>query len=108
MNKKFIDAEELIQMIRPGNKVTIFVTAGRGRNGLEWAEATGRCVIAPGRHQSHATLNMGGRHGTPATATSENIVRLSGRSTSLGESRGPFYALTCELTPPQRRAADDT
>ena len=76
---KEINASELLASIRPGDRVTILIPNGRGRNGIEWKEKTGRCVIAPGRHQSTATLNMGGQHGTPGVADERNLVRIGQR-----------------------------
>ena len=67
---------QLIAQARPGDRVTIRVPAGLGCNGVEWRERTGRVAIkSPG----HLALDMGGRHGTPGVATSENIVRLRQR-----------------------------
>jgi hypothetical protein len=63
----------MVANIRVGDRVTILVPAGFGR---EWKEATGRAVICSG---THATLNMGGRYGTPAVATPENILRVNSR-----------------------------
>lgn len=63
----------LIDTIRPGDRVTILVPAGLGRNGQEYKEATGRAVIvSPG----HVALNMGGRYGTPGVATARNLVSV--------------------------------
>ena len=63
----------LLKTIRPGDRVTILVPAGRGMNGQEWKESTGRAVIVS---EDHVALNMGGQHGTPGVATAENIVRV--------------------------------
>lgn len=66
--------DQLLSLIRPGDRVTIRVPAGIGRNGVEWKEMTGRAVIiSPG----HVALNMGGKHGTPGVATSDNLVRVT-------------------------------
>lgn len=68
-----IRKEQLLNSIRPGDRVTILVPAGMGRNGQEWTERSGRAVIvSPG----HVALNMGGQHGTPGVATVENIVSV--------------------------------
>ncbi|MCW5763592.1 MAG: hypothetical protein KIT88_10160 [Phycisphaeraceae bacterium] len=78
---KLIPVNELLASITKGDQVTILVPNGRGRNGQEWKEKTGRCVFAPG-HQSggtHATLNMGGQYGTPGIATERNLVRVGQR-----------------------------
>jgi hypothetical protein len=64
--------EVQVQNLRPGDRVTILVSGGIGRNGIEWVERTGRAVICSG---THVTLNMGGRYGTPAVCTPENFVR---------------------------------
>jgi len=56
--------------IRHGDRVTI-----RDRFG---AERTGRAVgllLWP----THATINMGGKYGTPAVASPANIVKVNGR-----------------------------
>lgn len=68
----------LVATIEPGDRVTILVPAGFGRNGQEWKERTGRAVIVTHRGTPHAyaALNMGGRYGTPGLATSENTVAV--------------------------------
>lgn len=60
--------------IKHGDRVTIRVPAGIGRNGQEWAERTGRAVM----YSSNGgwVLNMGGRHGTPGIATETNTVKI--------------------------------
>jgi hypothetical protein len=60
--------------IRPGDRVTILVPAGMGRNGQEWTERTGKAVM----HSAHGgwVLNMGGAHGTPGIADEHNTVRV--------------------------------
>lgn len=69
----------LIDTIRAGDRVTILVSGGLGRTGIEWKEATGRAVM-PG--PAGWILNMGGRYGTPGIATDENTVRVrKGRTT---------------------------
>jgi hypothetical protein len=68
--------EVMISNIRPGDRVTILVPNGIGRNGVEWKESTGRAVICSG---THVALNMGGRYGTPGVATPKNIVRVNSR-----------------------------
>jgi hypothetical protein len=65
--------QRLIDLIRPGDRVTIRVSNGIGRNGIEWKEKTGTAVIvSPG----HVALNMGGRYGTPGVATEKNLVAV--------------------------------
>lgn len=76
MSNKQLPVKELLASIRPGDEVSILRPNGRGRNGVEWKEITGKCVIAPGCHQSHATLNMGGQYGTPGIANERNLVRV--------------------------------
>jgi hypothetical protein len=66
-------ATELVANLRRGDKVTIFVPNGIGRNGTEWKESTGKVVIPSG---THAALNMGGQYGTPGLVTPQNIVRV--------------------------------
>lgn len=68
--------EAMVANIRPGDRVTILVPNGIGRNGQEWCERTGRAVICSG---DHVALNMGGRYGTPGVATVKNIVRINSR-----------------------------
>jgi hypothetical protein len=68
--------EVMIANIRPGDRVTILVPNGMGRNGQEYREATGRAVICSG---THVALNLGGLHGTPGVATPKNIVRVNSR-----------------------------
>jgi hypothetical protein len=68
--------EVMVANIRPGDRVTILVPSGIGRNGQEYSERTGRAVICSG---THVALNMGGRYGTPGVATPKNIVRVNSR-----------------------------
>ena len=80
-NEIFVPVVELLASIKHGDRVTILIPNGIGREGQEWKEKTGRCVFAPG-HQSggtHATLNMGGQHGTPGVADEFNLVRIGRR-----------------------------
>jgi len=66
--------EEQFAQIRHGDKVTILIPAGIGRNGQEWKEATGRAVM----RSAHGgwILNMGGRYGTPGLADESNTVAI--------------------------------
>jgi type II secretory pathway component HofQ len=69
--------EALISRIKPGDRVTILVSNGVGRNGPEYKEATGKAVICNHlRDPENLTvaLNMGGQYGTPGLATVQNIV----------------------------------
>jgi hypothetical protein len=63
----------MIDTIRHGDRVTILVPAGIGRDGQEWAEKSGKAVM---RGPYGWVLNMGGRYGTPGVATEDNIVRI--------------------------------
>jgi hypothetical protein len=60
--------------VRHGDKVTILVPNGIGRNGQEYKEATGKAVMR-GLIPGSWVLNMGGPHGTPGVATEKNFVR---------------------------------
>jgi len=62
-----------IDTIRPGDRVTILVPNGIGRNGREYKEKTGRAVM---RGPAGWVLNMGGRYGTPGIAGEDNLVRI--------------------------------
>lgn len=63
----------LVNGIKVGDRVTILVPNGLGRNGPEFKEKTGRAVM---RGPAGWVLNMGGPHGTPGVATEENTVRV--------------------------------
>jgi hypothetical protein len=67
-----VDAE-VLGSIKAGDKVTILVPAGIGRDGQEWKPKTGRAVM---RGPHGWVLNMGGPHGTPGVASPENIVKV--------------------------------
>jgi len=69
-------ASELIANLKKGDTVTVFVQNGIGRNGIEWKEKQGRVVIPSG---THATLNMGGPHGSPGVASPLNLVRVGNK-----------------------------
>ena len=56
----------LFSSVKPGSRVTIVNRFGQ--------TSTGRCVM---RFSTHAVLNMGGRHGTPAVATDDNIAAVA-------------------------------
>ena len=66
-------AAGIVNTIGPGDRVTILVPAGMGRNGQEWSEATGRAVM---RGPAGWVLNMGGPHGSPGIAGEKNTVRV--------------------------------
>jgi len=63
----------LVESIKHGDKVTILVPNGIGRNGQEWKAKTGRAVM---RGPHGWVLNMGGPHGTPGIASESNTVRV--------------------------------
>lgn len=68
----------LLANIRPGDRVTILVPAGRTIKGEQlYAERSGKAVICSG---DRVALNMGGRYGTPGVATEDNLVRVSRRA----------------------------
>jgi len=66
------------QDIKPGDRVTILVQNGIGRNGQEWRESSGRVIM---RGEYGWVLNMGGRHGTPGVCTKSNFVRFGKKRT---------------------------
>ncbi|MGO9370196.1 MAG: hypothetical protein ACLP0H_21395 [Terriglobales bacterium] len=63
--------------IKHGDRVTILVPSGRGRDGQEYKPRTGRAVM----FSSHGgwVLNMGGRYGTPGLADETNTLKVNGR-----------------------------
>jgi hypothetical protein len=69
---------DILDAIKAGDKVTILVYAGRGRDGPEYKPKTGRAVM---RGPYGWVLNMGGAHGTPGIATPENVVGVGGKNT---------------------------
>jgi len=72
------EAANLIRRIEVGDRVTINVPNGRGRDGIEYKEKTGRAVICNHKRDPNnltVALNMGGPHGTPGVASVENIVK---------------------------------
>lgn len=66
--------ENIIDLIEFGDRVTILSPNGIGRHGIEFAERTGTAVIRNGSYTW--ILNMGGKHGRPAVATSNIVVRV--------------------------------
>lgn len=60
--------EELLNSIEHGDKVRIHV-----RNGQDWTAETGTAVM---RGPAGWVLNMGGVHGTPAIATTKNLISV--------------------------------
>lgn len=63
----------LIDTIRHGDRVTILVPNGIGRDGIEWRKRTGTAVM---RGPAGWVLNMGGRYGTPGIAGVDNTVSV--------------------------------
>ena len=59
--------------IKHGSLVTIRVPNGRGRNGQEWCERSGKAVM---RGPAGWVLNMGGPHGTPGICSPDSFVRF--------------------------------
>jgi hypothetical protein len=89
--------ELLLQLVKPGSKVTINVPNGKsierdaagkstGKIVQDWKESTGKAVIVTRQNYTgpitHVALNMGGRFGTPGVATVENIVAVGGKRAS--------------------------
>lgn len=66
----------ILDAIRAGDRVTILVYNGMGRDGAEFTPKTGRAVMLG---PAGWVLNMGGRFGTPGIATNDNIVKVSPR-----------------------------
>jgi len=64
-------AAGLLESIRPGDRVTIINHVGQRHTGT---------AVMRGPHGW--VLNMGGRHGTPAVATRENICEVKERGRS--------------------------
>jgi hypothetical protein len=64
---------QVFNSIAAGSRVRILVPNGIGLAGLTYRVRTGRAVLK-GPHGW--VLNMGGRYGTPAVATVENIVSV--------------------------------
>jgi hypothetical protein len=85
--------EVLLGAIKPGDRVTIRVPAGIGRNGVEYTERTGRAVMrvdkieGPMHTVLHWVLNMGRRYGTLGIATTKNLVRVDRRKPDVAEAR---------------------
>ena len=71
--------------IKHGDRVTILVSGGIGRNGIEWVERTGRAVMYSSA--GGWVLNMGGRHGTPGIASAENTTKIRGKVVNFGRTK---------------------
>lgn len=79
----------LIANIRPGDRVTINVPAGKTLRGEQlWAERTGKAVICS---SDRVALNMGGRWGTPGVATAENLVKVTRPARKPGKARAAGF-----------------
>lgn len=63
-----VAADEVLQSIEPGDRVTIRNAQGR--------EHSGRAQLV---YDTHTVLDGGGAHGTPLIATASNIVRVTKR-----------------------------
>jgi hypothetical protein len=68
--------------------VTILVSGGIGRNGIEWVERTGRAVMYSSA--GGWVLNMGGRHGTPGIAGPDNTTKIRGKVVNFGHTKERF------------------
>lgn len=66
-----MNPQTLIELIKPGSTVYFLTPNGIGRNGTESKPAKGKAVLC---FSTHVVVNMGGRYGTPAVITAENIV----------------------------------
>lgn len=73
---EFEARQKLVNSIKTGDRVTILVPNGIGRDGQEWKEKSGRAVM---RGPYGWVLNMGGRYGTPGIASERSIVRVTKR-----------------------------
>lgn len=70
-------ARQLFNCIRRGDKVTYHAYAGRGRDGPEYKEATGRAAL---KGPAGWVLDVGGRYGErTAIVDEENLVAVNGR-----------------------------
>jgi hypothetical protein len=67
--------QDLLNSIRPGDLVTILVSNGIGRNGIEWKPKVGRAVM---RGPAGWVLNLGGKYGTPGIASESNLIAVNG------------------------------
>ena len=67
-------ATEFQKSIKHGDRVTILVPCGLGRDGQEYKPATGRAVMYSSN--DGWVLNMGGRYGRPGIANIENTLRI--------------------------------
>lgn len=63
-----------LETIKAGDRITILIPAGIGRDGVEYRRVTGRAVM---RGPYGWVNNIGGPHGTPKIATDQNIVKIT-------------------------------
>lgn len=69
--------QELLDSIQAGDRVTFNRYAGLGLKGPEYKPATGTAQKFLVQAQPGVVvLNMGGRHGTPACVTVDNIISV--------------------------------
>lgn len=71
MRNTTMTKEQYIASLRPGSKVSFTLPAGRS----SFTTKSGRVVFAEG---THVVVNMGGRYGTPAVVTPENVILPKG------------------------------
>lgn len=95
--------DAIVAQIRAGDRVTILVPAGRGRDGQEWAERSGRAVM-PSQHGGWV-LNMGGQHGTPGVCDAGNVVSV--RKAKRSAAKTAKLVAGTELDDNQRRQVQD-
>lgn len=57
--------------LRPGKRIRYLLPSGKGRNGPEYKEHTGRVVMV---FPHHVVCNGGGRHGIPHVVDANNFV----------------------------------
>jgi len=72
------DKAAILATVRAGDRVTMLVPNGIGRNGVEWKAVTGRAVM-PSAHGGWV-LNLGGRFGTPGVVDDSNFVKVVKRA----------------------------
>jgi DNA-directed RNA polymerase subunit RPC12/RpoP len=82
--------------IRPGDRLTILVPGGMGRNGREWSERSGRVVMRSAT--GGWVLNMGGPHGTPGLADLENTVKIIHKKAAVDDKGHPVEKPTKSYT----------
>ncbi len=58
--------------VKAGDRVTILIPNGIGRNGIEYKPKSGRAVMPASC--GGWVLDMGGAYGTPGVATEKNFV----------------------------------